>query len=712
MSRSGCLLMLIISLIIPSAVSDVRGESTVVQALNNAQIPTSITSKATVECGTTEELMTAVYAHCGYNISLSNAAYAENGLDDGVMLTDLVYTSAKTLDGNKKGEGWVRVKSKNGNGYTVTITLDFGFLAQDVFRFYLRTFRGSQSNAEMPSEILFYASSDGDSFEYVGKGTTMTNLNADNTSAVFGVTLEKGINARYIRASVKGIGGKEVWINEVGAAAMGNTFRANNDKSGLIRDSQGLVYRINNDAAEVYGMETENIGQNASLTPSASSFDANGTYYLGIGSDNEVKVIADFIGEGKMNYSGVPNNVQYIVIHNTATVEEDTDAERYNYRMHNMNGESSWHYTVDENLIYHSLADSIVGFHSGASHNYRSIGIEICVNGAPSKSANSFYFSGSAYDEWVETRFRKSLKNAAVLTAELLTRYGLSTDAVIQHYDVTKKDCPLWMRANNSALWKEFLGYVEDYYYLLNGDSPTPIIHPKSDIVIPDFIRLQNGDVYPVSAIAPDAFVGKGEFLKSVHIGKSASAISVGCFDGNKSLESITVSDKSIYFSASNGVIRDSKGNTVLDLADIISFAEPTPKEDCTLDIRTIDGINYIFDVTLSRTVADYATEYGASHFSAVALDGKRLNDNDIVGTATLLELDNVRLYLILRGDADGNGSVNDIDYILLKRACMKTFNPLKRQAFAMDVSGDEALDSLDYILAKRHVFGTFDLTR
>lgn len=703
--------MLIVSLIIPSAVAEVRGEPIAVCSTGTEQIPMSMTSKVTVECGTTEELMTAVYAHCDYRLSLSNAVYAESGADDGIMLTDLVYTPAKTLDGKEKGEGWVRLKSENGNNYSATVTLDIGFLAQDVFRFYLRAFRGNESNAEMPSEIHFYASADGNSFEYVGRGTTMTDINADNTSAVFGVTLENGISARYIRATMTCVGGKEAWINEVGAAAMGNTFRANDDESGLIRDSQGLVYRIIDGVAEVYGMETENIGQNAYLVPSENSFDLNGTYYLGVGSDNEVKVVSDLIGEGRTNYSGVPNNIQYIVIHNTATVEEDTDAERYNYRMHNMEGESGWHYTVDENVIYHSLADSVVGFHSGASYNYRSIGIEICVNGAPSKSANSFYFSGSAYDEWVEGRFRKSLKNAAMLTAELLTRYGLSTDAVIQHYDVTKKDCPLWMRANDGALWKEFLGYVEDYYYLFNGDSPAPIVRPKSDIVIPDYIKLYNGDVYPVSVIAPDAFAYKSELLRSVFIGKSVNTISVGCFDGSTSLESITVSDKSIYFTASGGEVRDSKGETVLDVADITGSAEPSPKEDCTLDIRTIDGINYIFDVTLSRTVADYASSYGADVYSAVALDGTRLADSDIPGTATLLEFEGVRLYLILRGDGDGNGSIDEIDYILLKRTCMSTYYPIKRQRLAMDVNSDEALNSLDYILIKRHVFGTFDLT-
>ncbi len=672
-----------------------------------------LSASQTVEVGKTDKIMTAVYAYCDYEIELTNATYANDGSDNGRMLTDLIYTSAK-IGSNEKGEGWVRIKSKNSSAYSASVTLDFGFVANDVFRLYLRAFRGSSFKAEMPKKISFYASSDGKSFEYIGNGTTVTNLNADNTSAVFGVTLKSGITARYVRAVMECNGNYELWINEVGAASDGNTFSANSDGNGFIYDNQGLVYRINKGVAEIYDMETEPKGQHNTLKPSKSSFNTdNTTYYLGVGSDNEVKVITDFIGDGALNYSGVPNNIKYIVIHNTATVEESTDAERYNYRMHNMNGESSWHYTVDENVIYHSLADSVVGFHSGASHNYQSIGIEICVNGAPYVSENKFVFSGGAYDNWVNTRFRKSLRNTAVLVAELLTRYGLSTDAVIQHYDVTAKDCPLWMRANNSALWKEFLGLVEHYYSLINGKTPSRVTQPASNIVIPDYIRLNNGDVFPVTSICSDAFADKGNFLKSVVIGKSVENIPIGCFDGNPLLERVTVASGNKHFKTSSGnILYDNDGKEIFNPKKANLFTEPDAKDGCLLDIRRINGTYFIFDNAVSNDVSYYADAYGANQFSAIDINGKKLSNNSIAGTGTQFTFDGARLYLILLGDADGDGYIGATDYVLVKRACLDTFFPVKRQFHAMTVNGNDDIGVIDYIMIKRHVLGTYDLTK
>ncbi|MBO5870035.1 MAG: N-acetylmuramoyl-L-alanine amidase, partial [Clostridia bacterium] len=617
--------------LIPSGVAPVFAEIADIEdsdIIAETQVKKYLSAKTTVETGSTQELMTAVSAHCDYKVVMVNGEYSADGVDDGKMLTDLVFSYAKTLDTGKKGAGWVRMKSKNGSDYTATVTLDLGFLSKDICRLYVRAYRNSQFKCEMPKKISFYVSSDGYSFYYMGVPTTKTDVSEDNSSAEYILDLDTKTEARYIRAVMECNGSNELWINEVGAAAIGNTFSANYDASGLIRDYQGLVYRINNGVAEVFAMESEPIGKYGELTPSKLSFDADDkTYYLGIGSDNEVKVTSDFIGMDKINYSGIPNNIQYIVIHNTATVEEETTAERYNQRMHNMGGESSWHYTVDDKEIYHSLTDSIAGFHAGPMQNYQSIGIEICVNGAPRQSANNFILSGAAYDSWVENRFRKSMKNAAVLTAELLTRYGLSTDAVIQHYDVTHKDCPLWMRANNGALWKEFLGYVEEYYKLFNGTSPTPVIRPQSNIVIPDYIRLNNGDIYPVSIITDDAFADRSEILKSVYLGKYITYVAQGCFNGNPLLERIIISSENDNFVTKDGcLIYDNDENLIFNPEEMPCYSEPNPKSDCTLDIREINGKNYIFDKGFGKTVGYYSDNYGAKDVSAVNFNGTKLS--------------------------------------------------------------------------------------
>ncbi len=676
-------------------------------------------SKATVVNGSSEELLTAVYAHCKYDILLSNAVMLNKGKDDGKMLTDLKYTTAKPVDGSKT-LGWVMIGSASGNSdFSVTVTLDFGFVAKDVCRFYLRAFRSTELKAETPKAAKFYASEDGKNFEFVGNGTTLTDLSMDDSAAIFGVTLESGLTARYVRAVIECDGKNALWINEVGAAAMGNYSRTFESSNGLLRDSRGLLYRINNGKAEVLGIETESYGQGGILQPSDLSFDAdNQTYYLGVGTGNEVKVISDFIGEGRPNYSGVPNNIKYIVIHNTATTPEHTDAEYYNFTMHNTTGEAGWHYTVDEHHIYHSLSDSIVGWHAGSSHNYESIGIEICVNGAPQISDEKFIFSGSVYDEWVNTRFRQSLKNTAVLVAELLVRYGLSTDAIIQHYDVTGKQCPRWMRMKDGklvyegTLWVEFMGYVKEYYALFNGSSDPHIIRPSSDVVIPDYITLDNGEVYPVCSVAASAFADKGEKLNSVFLGKMLERIGDGCFVGNASLKSLILAHGNTNFTIKNSTqLYDSQGRIIFDISEQSGSSAPNPKPDCRLDIRQVNGVYYIFAKEGANTLTDLANEYGATQFGATAMNGNSLSNNDVVGTGAVLFFDNTRFRLVVLGDADGNGIIDQSDCMLVKRAYTEEYLPLQTQIPAMAVNNGKRIGIVDYLSIKRHVLGSYDLT-
>lgn len=670
----------------------------------------------TVVAGTTETMMSAVYAYGSYEISLRNAVYDSNGKDDGKMLTDRVYTNAKPKDDDEKTEGWVMIKSYDGEtDYRATVTVDFGFTAKDVDRFYLRAFRSTELNAEMPQSIRFYASADGESFEYLGDGTTMTDLSIDNSAAVYGITLKQGVTARYMRATVECAGAHTLWLNEVGAAASGMLFRANNDGEGLIRDSQGLVYRINNDVAEIVHAESLPYGEYATLPPSNYSFDSDGSRYtLGKGSDNEISVISDFIGEGRPNYSGVPNNIQYIVIHNTGTTEEVTDSERYNLRMHTTDGETSWHYTVDDNKIYHSLSDSVVGWHAGSSHNYCSIGIEICTNGAPQSSSGKFYFSGSAYEEWVETRFKKSLRNTAVLVAELLTRYGLSTDAVIQHYDVTEKNCPLWLREKNGkfvydgTLWVEFMGYVEEYYALFNGKNAKPVIRPDSKIVIPDYITTNDGEVYPVSVVCDDAFVEKGSALSKLHIGKMVESFSCSALDGCDSIDSITVSNGNDYLKYENAVLSEKDGNVIYDPAKVV-VTKPSPLPESNLDIREIDGRYYLFLETERYTLSELASLYGASEYNAIAYDGSTAAPDEILGTGYLLNFGGARMFLVVLGDANGDTAVDAYDYILIKRTYFGTFVPLKRQIYSMTLTNGKTVCTYDYIAVKRYVLGTYN---
>ncbi len=160
-------------------------------------------------------------------------------------------------------------------------------------------------------------------------------------------------------------------------------------------------------------------------------------------------VHTDFLPEDYAGYSGINRRIRYIVIHETDNYSSTATAKAHNSFLHSEKQKDtalSWHYTVDENEIYHHLPDDIAAFHASdgmknKGGNQSGVAIELCVN------------QGSD--------FNKTVDNAAQLTAYLLQSYKLDLDDVKQHYDFCGKDCPDRLRENTN--WDEFLLLVQKY---------------------------------------------------------------------------------------------------------------------------------------------------------------------------------------------------------------------------------------------------------
>ena len=60
------------------------------------------------------------------------------------------------------------------------------------------------------------------------------------------------------------------------------------------------------------------------------------------------------------------------------------------------------------------------------------------------------------------------------------------------------------------------------------------------------------------------------------------------------------------------------------------------------------------------------------------------------------------------RGDVDHSGTIDALDYMLLKRHVIGTFKLTDEQQLLGDIDRDGKLDALDYMLLKRHVLGTY----
>ena len=476
--------------------------STAAAVLAAAILMSPISCRAKDSDGTAGTLV-AVYEGAKYEIALNGGEYIGENSDRETVLTD------RSFNIGENGEGWLKIVGEG--DYTANITLDLGRVKKGLRVFFARMLKDSEYGCDF-ARVSFYCSENGSDYEYIGVAETGTDTSSARAAAVFRIE-SAPVAARYVRAVFECSGGAALYINELGVAARGSVFYSAG--SQRVSDDQGVVYRLdkNGYTATAVGLESRGASSAAGTAkPSEANFNANGKYVLGQGTDNEVNVIADLIDETNKNRSGIPNGITKIMIHNTGTVEEETDAQRYNYRMHHMDdSETSWHYTVDKSVIYHSLADDNVGWHAGSSMNYSTIGVEICSNGAPTDKRGNPVFSGAAYESWLETHFRPSIRNAAVLTAELLIRYRLSVSDVVQHYDSTGKECPQWMRydgrgfSDNGILWGEFIALVKSYYKELSDGIQTPAA-PADNIVLPDYIADRSGHIYTLVAVEEGAF--------------------------------------------------------------------------------------------------------------------------------------------------------------------------------------------------------------
>ena len=189
-----------------------------------------------------------------------------------------------------------------------------------------------------------------------------------------------------------------------------------------------------------------------------------------------MKIINDFIKTGTKSRPGTKRKKKYIVIHETGNPNKGAGAKNHaNYLKNLAKANStylSWHYTVDDSIIYHHIPDDEIAWHAGdgsaeGGGNYAGIAIEICIN--------------------PESNFNKAVDNAASLTAKLIKDHGLSLSSVRQHYHFSGKNCPQNIR--DKGLWKSFLSQVDKH--LKSGDKKDDSVKFK----VGDKVVL-NGHVY------------------------------------------------------------------------------------------------------------------------------------------------------------------------------------------------------------------------
>lgn len=145
------------------------------------------------------------------------------------------------------------------------------------------------------------------------------------------------------------------------------------------------------------------------------------------------------------------SSIKYIVIHYTAN-NGDKAVNNANYFKNNVL-KASAHYFADDTTVYQSVPDNYIAYAVGGSKynnkggkyygkctNANSISIELCDVVKDKKIYPS----------------AKTIANAIELTKKLMKQYGIKTDHVIRHYDVTGKSCPAYWcgTSDKDKKWK------------------------------------------------------------------------------------------------------------------------------------------------------------------------------------------------------------------------------------------------------------------
>ncbi len=125
---------------------------------------------------------------------------------------------------------------------------------------------------------------------------------------------------------------------------------------------------------------------------------------------------------------------KYLTIHSTGNPNSTAQNERDNLANNNPDLKVSFHIVVDDKQAIECIPFNEVAYHAGdgkGSGNMASIGLEICEGG----------------------NRERTLRNAIVLSAYILNKYGWGTDRLRQHYDWSGKNCPRILRNTNRWTW-------------------------------------------------------------------------------------------------------------------------------------------------------------------------------------------------------------------------------------------------------------------
>ncbi len=166
----------------------------------------------------------------------------------------------------------------------------------------------------------------------------------------------------------------------------------------------------------------------------------------------EMHITENYLKKTKSIRPGGSYRKTSVTIHSTGNPNSTAKNERAWLDNPTNNRDASWHYVVGESEIIQAIPDTEEAWHCGKGEGNRlSIGIEIAESGDR----------------------KKTVENAAWLTASKLKEHGLTVRDIKKHFDWTGKNCPRILidkaYGRDGIDWEWFLDRV--HYYMEGGNS-------------------------------------------------------------------------------------------------------------------------------------------------------------------------------------------------------------------------------------------------
>lgn len=137
-----------------------------------------------------------------------------------------------------------------------------------------------------------------------------------------------------------------------------------------------------------------------------------------------LNIIVDLIPGRSSNRPGTPLQPTFITIHNTSNADPVADALMHAVYIKGDDARRrkvSWHFTIDDTRCVKHLPTNEVAWHAGPG-NTQSIAIEVCQHQGINQA--------------------EAISRASLLTAVLMSFYGIDAGHVVPHHFWTGKDCP------------------------------------------------------------------------------------------------------------------------------------------------------------------------------------------------------------------------------------------------------------------------------